>query len=102
MSPPQFCNIADGFLPCILSQNKKVLLYFVSQFIDGNFRKKIQIGSLANSEYPDEMPQNAAFHLVLHFLLRQKQCSRTELQLNLVVLFCDSMIYIYNGPSQVQ
>ena len=30
------------------------------------------MGTLANSEDPDEMLHNAAFHLDLHFLLRAK------------------------------
>ena len=29
------------------------------------------MSTLANSEDPDEMPQNAAFHRDLHFLLRK-------------------------------
>ena len=31
--------------------------------------------TLANSEDPDEMPHHAAFHLGLHYLLRQKRSS---------------------------
>ena len=30
------------------------------------------MGSLANSEDPDEMPRKAAFHQGLHYLLRLK------------------------------
>ena len=33
------------------------------------------MGNLANSEALDEMPQIAAFHQGLHFLLRQNQSS---------------------------
>ena len=36
------------------------------------------MGTLANSEDPDEMQHNAAFHLGLHCLLRLKQPSQTE------------------------
>ena len=36
------------------------------------------MGTLANSEDPAEMPQNAAFHQNLHCLLREIQSSGTE------------------------
>ena len=36
--------------------------------------------TLANSEDPDEMPQDAAFHQGLHCLLRQKGSSEKEIQ----------------------
>ena len=39
--------------------------------------------TLANSEDPDEMQQNAAFHQGLHCLLRLKQSSGTEIHRNL-------------------
>ena len=35
---------------------------------------------LANSEDPDEMERNAAFHLGMHCLLRLKQHSRKAIQ----------------------
>ena len=35
---------------------------------------------LANSEDPDEMPHNAAFHQGLHNLLRQKGSSENKIQ----------------------
>ena len=36
-----------------------------------NFHSQyLQTGSLANSEYPDEMPQNVTFHPGLHCLQR--------------------------------
>ena len=38
-------------------------------------------GTLANSEDPDEMPQDAAFRLGLHYLLRQNRYSEKELHL---------------------
>ena len=37
------------------------------------------MGTLVNSEDPDEMQHNAAFHQVLHCLLRLKQPSGTEI-----------------------
>ena len=36
--------------------------------------------TLANSEYPDEMPHNVAFHQGIHGLLRQKQSPEKEIQ----------------------
>ena len=44
--------------------------------------------TLANSEGPDEMLQNAAFHR----LLRSKQFPGSEVQLNLDNLTCDPFI----------
>ena len=38
------------------------------------------MGTLANSEDPDEMPHNAAFHQGLHCLLRLKLSSEKEIQ----------------------
>ena len=38
------------------------------------------MGTLANSEDPDEMLHNAAFHQGLHCLLRQNQSSEKEIQ----------------------
>ena len=37
-------------------------------------------GTIANSEDPDEMQHNAAFHQGLHCLLRQNQSSEREMQ----------------------
>ena len=39
------------------------------------------MGTFANSEDPDEMQHDAAFHQSLHCLLRLKQSSRTEIQI---------------------
>ena len=47
------------------------------------------MGTLANSEDPDEMQHNAAFHLGLHRLLRLKLPSGTETHHNLVTSTCD-------------
>ena len=41
--------------------------------------------SLANSENPDEMLQNAAFHQGLHCLLRQIRSSTKEIQFYLEI-----------------
>ena len=38
-----------------------------------------QTGTLANSDDPDEMQDNAAFHQGLHYLLRLKQPSGTDI-----------------------
>ena len=38
------------------------------------------MGTFANSEDPDEMLHNAAFHQGLHCLLRQSQSSEKEIQ----------------------
>ena len=41
------------------------------------------MGTLANSEDPDEMQHNAAFHQGLHYLLRLKQPLGIEIYHNL-------------------
>ena len=38
------------------------------------------IHTLANSEDPDELPHNVAFHQGLHYLIIQKQSSEKEIQ----------------------
>ena len=45
------------------------------------------MGTLTNSEDPDEMQHNAAFHQGLHCLLRLKQ--QTEIHHNLENSTCD-------------
>ena len=40
------------------------------------------MGNLTNSEDPDEMQHNAAFHLGLHCLIRLKQSSGTKIYHN--------------------
>ena len=47
------------------------------------------MGTLANSDGPDEMQHNAAFHQGLHCLLRLKQPSGTEMQHSLENSMCD-------------
>ena len=49
------------------------------------------MGTLANSEDPDEMQHDAAFHQGLHCLLGLKQPSGTEVHHNLETLFCDPL-----------
>ena len=45
------------------------------------------MGTLANSEDPDEMQYNAAFHQGLHCLLISKQPSETEIRHNLKKIY---------------
>ena len=52
---------------------------------------------LANSEYPDEMPHDAAFHQGIHCLLRQKQ-SKKAIQYFYKILTCDPSIYTMDHP----
>ena len=51
------------------------------------------MGTLANSEDPDEMPHCAAFHHSLHCLLRQNGCSKKEKQYFGDIMTCDPSIY---------
>ena len=56
--------------------------------------------TLANSEDPDELPHQEAFHKSLHYLLIQKRTSEKELQF----LFGNDRLWplnIYNGPFKV-
>ena len=55
---------------------------------------------MANSEDPDEMQHHAAFHQVLHCLLRLKQASGTEKHHNLENFTYDSVTpKVHNGQS---
>ena len=47
------------------------------------------MGTLASSEDPDEMPNNAAFHQGMHCLLKQKQSSEKEIQFFLEIITCN-------------
>ena len=49
------------------------------------------MGTLANSEDPDEMQQDAAFHQGLHCLRRLKHNSGTEIHHNLENFTCDPL-----------
>ena len=42
--------------------------------------------------------KNAAFHQVLHFLLRLKESSETKLNHNLEISTCDPFKYIMDNP----
>ena len=52
-----------------------------------------KMGTLANSEDPDEMQHNAAFHQGLHYLLGFKYSSGTEIHQNLENSFCEPLKY---------
>ena len=54
--------------------------------------------TLANSEDPDEMLHNAAFHQSLHCLLRQKQSLEKEMQYSFEFITCDPLIYTIDHP----
>ena len=72
-------------------------LKMVSPLFTGNPKT----GILADSEDPDEMPHNAAFHQCLHWhcLLRLKQPSRTEKKHRSFILFiCDPLKYKMGSP----
>ena len=57
--------------------------------------------TLANSEDPDEMPHDAAFHQGLHCLLREKQSSAKEIQFYLEIIMCDPSIYTIDRPKSI-
>ena len=59
------------------------------------------MGTLANSEDPDEMQQIAAFNLGLHCLVSWKWSFETEVHLNLKSLTCDPLICTMNHPSLI-
>ena len=54
------------------------------------------MGTLANSEDPDEVPHNVAFHQGLHCLLSQNRSSEKEIQYVLEIITCDPSIYTMN------
>ena len=56
------------------------------------------MGTMANSDDPDEMPHGAAFHQDLHFLFRQNQSSEKEIQYILEIITCDLSIYTMDHP----
>ena len=56
------------------------------------------MGTLANSEDPDEMPHNVAFHQGLHSLLRQNRSSEKEIQYFIKIITCDPSIYTMDHP----
>ena len=52
------------------------------------------MAKFANSEDPDEMTQNAAFHQGLHRLWMLKQSSEIWIHYNLEILTCDPLKYL--------
>ena len=58
------------------------------------------MGTLTNSEYPDEMQHYAAFHRGLHCLLRLKQPLGTEILNKFKNYICEPF-KIHNGLSHV-
>ena len=56
------------------------------------------MGTLANSEDPDEMQHHAAFHLGLHCLLGLKPPSGKEIHHNLETSTCDPFKYKMGNP----
>ena len=56
------------------------------------------MGILGNSEDPDEMQLNAAFHQVPHYLIRLKQPSGKEIHHNLVTSTCYPLKYKMGNP----
>ena len=56
------------------------------------------MGTLANSEDPDEMQRDAAFHQGLHCLLRLKRPSGTEIHHNLETSTCHPLKYKMGNP----
>ena len=51
------------------------------------------MGTIANTEDQDEMPQNALFHRCLHCLLRQSRSSELEIYYILEIVTCDPTMY---------
>ena len=56
------------------------------------------MGTLANSEDPDEMQHNAAFHQGQHCLLRLKQSPGTKMHYNLEKSTYDPLKYTMGSP----
>ena len=52
------------------------------------------MGTLANSDDPDEIPHNAAFHQGLHCLLSQNRSSEKEIQFFFFdIIICKLSVY---------
>ena len=56
------------------------------------------MGTLANSEDPDEMHHKAAFHQGPHCFLTLKQPSDTEIDQNIKTSTCDPLKYTMGSP----
>ena len=54
--------------------------------------------TVTNSEGPDEMSKNAAFHQGPHCLLRQEQSSEKEIQFYLEIISCNPLMYTMDLP----
>ena len=54
--------------------------------------------TVTNSEDPDEMHLNVAFHQGPHCLLRQKQSSEKEIQFYFEMITCDPLMYAMDLP----
>ena len=52
------------------------------------------------SEDPDEMPHHAAFHLGLHYLLRQNRSSRNNTMIS-EIISCDPSMYTMDHPDLI-
>ena len=57
------------------------------------------MGILAKGHDPDEMPHNAAFHLGLLCLLRQNPSLEKEIQIVLVIITSEPLIYTMDLPN---
>ena len=56
------------------------------------------MGTLANSEDPDEMPHCVAFHQGLQSLLWPNQSFEKEIQYFIKIITCDPSIYTMDHP----
>ena len=66
-------------------------ILYIKSFVD----QKPHKGTLANSEEPDEMRHDAAFHQGLHCLLIQNRSSKKKIQLHFGgIITSDPTIYI--------
>ena len=72
--------------------------FLVNKSINPLKTKTPKMGTLENSEDPDEMPQYAAFHQGLHCLLRQNQSSEKNKQYLLEIMTCDPSVYTMDHP----
>ena len=59
------------------------------------------MGTLGNSEHPDEMQLNAAFIQGLHCLLGQNRCSEKEIWYILEIITCDPSAYTMDHPGLI-
>ena len=56
------------------------------------------MSTLVNREDPDEMPHNAAFHLIRNCLPKLKYSSVKKVQFYLEIIIYGPLIYIMNHP----